>query len=171
MCVCVRVRGGNSIQVRWHQASGYTGEGLSTGTMAAVPLALPWRHSTHSFCVCLWYLLSCSSAIGAEGKFLEWGIICTSLIRGTPGFTAAFCITQTDENPSDFQSQKWGLLFLPLVLWAGTPHFLRETSRTKISLLILDTTYLCDITSFYVSATFTSLMWFLIFLVTELLFS
>lgn len=120
----------------WHlpALAGCLVGGLNKRTIAA----LAQKPIIQFLLICLWHILSCSPFAGATESMHK-------PFKKTPGFPAAFHLTQTDRIPTDFHSQLlWGLFFLALVLQAGEPHtelgplLSWGTSVTEISLLILD---------------------------------
>lgn len=68
--------------------------GLDKRTIAALAL----KPIIQFFLICLWYILRCSLFARASESMYE-------PFKKTPGFPAAFCLTQTDRIPTDFHSQ------------------------------------------------------------------
>lgn len=85
------------------------GEGLNTGTTAAVPPALTLKPHSQFLPVCLRHRPSFCPFPGAQGECLQAESVHRPF-RRTPGIPAAFRLTHMDEIPTDFHSQ----MFTPL---------------------------------------------------------
>lgn len=140
--------GEGSIQERWHSPCSWVCVVFNTGTMAAVSESFTLKpHNSVSSCMSLGPLSSCPST-RVQGECLQARKSAYRSFQRMLRFQAALHLTQMEWIPLGFHSQMWwGLLFLVLESWARifTPQ---QISASKISLPILNHTWVRSIIIF-----------------------